>query len=144
MGTELEPGKPNANRRSLAGFQGAGYDKGRSRIVQAAWFMTLNLIFMQWWCPASLRPRLLRLFGADVGDSVFIRHRVRVLWPWKLSVGADSWLGEDAWLLNLEPITIGHDVCISQGALLCTGSHDQNSPTSNMTMPPSKSKTTPG
>src|SRR4051794_27906578 len=115
--------------RSLAGFTGVGYDKGRSLVVQAAWFAVLNLFFLKWWLPARLRPHLLRLFGAQVGQGVFIRHRVRVLWPWKLEVGDNCWIGEDAWFLNLEPIRLGDDVCISQGAFLCTGSHDRRSPT---------------
>jgi putative colanic acid biosynthesis acetyltransferase WcaF len=114
--------------RCLRAFTGAGYDKGRGIFVQALWFAILNLVFIKWWCPPPLRPMLLRSFGAQIGHRVFIRHRVRVLWPWKLSIGSDCWIGEDAWLLNLEPISIGHDVCISQSAFLCTGSHDRRSP----------------
>jgi putative colanic acid biosynthesis acetyltransferase WcaF len=115
--------------RSLADFKGTGYDKGRPYIVQAAWFAMQNLVFSKWWLPQALRPILLRLFGAEVGNNVFIRHRVRVLWPWKLMIGDNCWIGEDAWILNLEPVHIGHDVCVSQGAFLCTGSHDMASPT---------------
>lgn len=115
--------------RSLRGFTGAGYHKGRPLAVQALWFAVLNLVFTRWWCPPRLRPALLRAFGATVGQRVLIRHRVRVQWPWKLTVGDDVWIGEDAWLVNLEPITIGNDVCVSQGALLCTGSHQRRSPT---------------
>jgi putative colanic acid biosynthesis acetyltransferase WcaF len=98
-------------------------------MVQAAWFTVQNLFFYKWWLPAALRPLILRIFGADIGHGVFIRHRVRVLWPWKLTVGDNSWIGEDAWILNLEPVRIGHDVCVSQGVFLCTGSHDIASPT---------------
>jgi putative colanic acid biosynthesis acetyltransferase WcaF len=116
-------------RRRLAGFTGTGYDKGRNKLWQAAWFATSNLVFQKWWLPVRFRPALLRLFGAQVGRNVFIRHRVRVHWPWKLTIGNDCWIGEDAWLLNLEPIIIGSDVCISQAAFLCTGSHRWNSPT---------------
>ena len=113
-----------ATRRKLRAFRPDGYDKGRGRLWQITWFVTMNLVFRAWWCPARLRPAILRAFGARVGKRVLIRHRVRVLWPWKLSIGDDCWVGEDAWLLNLEPITLANDVCLSQGAMLCTGSHD--------------------
>ncbi|WP_366943479.1 DapH/DapD/GlmU-related protein [uncultured Williamsia sp.] len=76
-----------------------------------------------------MRVALLRAFGAEIGSGVLIRHRVRVHWPWKLVIGDDCWIGEGAWLLNLEPIRIGHDTVVSQEALLCTGSHDRRSPT---------------
>ncbi len=115
--------------RSLAGFQGHGYDKGRSLPVQALWFAVLNLVFVKWWCPSRLRVRILRMFGATVGTGVLIRHRVRVHWPWKLAVGDHAWIGEDVWMMNLEPLTIGHDTCLSQGARLICGSHDRRSPT---------------
>ncbi|TLQ47198.1 WcaF family extracellular polysaccharide biosynthesis acetyltransferase [Streptomyces marianii] len=110
--------------RDLPAFTLAGYDKGRSRIVQALWFAVMNTVFMAWFTPARVRTALLRAFGARIGTGVLIRHRVRVLWPWKLAVGDHTWIGEGAWILNLEPVAIGSHVCVSQEALLCTGSHD--------------------
>jgi putative colanic acid biosynthesis acetyltransferase WcaF len=115
--------------RRLGDFTGAGYDKGRPVLAQIAWFATQNLVFGKWWFPLRWRPTVLRFFGGRVGARVRIRHNVRVHWPWKLSIGDDVWIGEDAWILNLEPVTIGHDVCMSQGAMLCTGSHSRSSPT---------------
>lgn len=120
---------PPAVERSLRGFTGAGYDKGRPLLVQAVWFAVLNLVFVKWWFPARWRPVVLRAFGARIGRRVLIRHRVRVHWPWRLDIGDDVWIGEDAWLLNLERISIGSNACVSQGALLCTGSHQRHSPT---------------
>lgn len=84
---------------------------------------------MRWWLPSRVRVAVLRAFGAEIGKDVLIRHRVRVHWPWKLTVGDNSWIGEGAWLLNLEPVHIGSNVCISQDVLLCTGSHDRRSKT---------------
>ncbi|MGC9536751.1 putative colanic acid biosynthesis acetyltransferase [Streptomyces sp. UG1] len=115
--------------RSLRGFTGAGYDKGRPLLVQAVWFAVLHLVFVRWWFPARWRPAVLRAFGARIGQRVLIRHGVRVHWPWRLHIGDDVWIGEGAWLLNLEQILIGSNVCVSQDALLCTGSHQRGSPT---------------
>lgn len=126
-GVTAAAGRGSTNWR-LSGFSGSGYDKGRSKLIQAAWLAASDLI-MHWWVPAAIRTATLRAFGAKIDDGVLIRHRVRIHWPWKLTVGRDTWIGEGTWILNLEPVTIGHDVCISQDVLLCTGSHDRRSPT---------------
>jgi len=125
---EAEP-EGHGGRRRLAGFTGAGYDKGRGPAWQIAWLVVSGLVTMHWWCPAGVRARILRAFGARIEEGAFVRHRVRIHWPWKLSVGRDSWIGEGVWILNLEPVTIGRDVCVSQDVFLCTGSHDRRSPT---------------
>jgi putative colanic acid biosynthesis acetyltransferase WcaF len=114
--------------RRLENFTGTGYDKGRPKTVQALWILASAAVVERIWCPPALRVEILRIFGAKIGQRVLIRQGVRVHWPWKLVIGDDVWIGVDAWLLNLEPIEIGSDVCISQGALICTGSHDSKSP----------------
>lgn len=116
-------------RRNLAGFTGAGYDRGRPIGWQIGWKLVSGLVVIRWWCPMPLRLKLLRAFGATIGKGVVFRHEVKVHWPWKLSVGDHSWIGEGTWILNLEPVSIGSNVCVSQGVLLCTGSHDLRSPT---------------
>lgn len=115
--------------KDLAGFSGRGYDKGRSRVWQALWLLVQSSVFQRWWMPARWRVTILRAFGAKIGSKVLIRHRVRIHWPWKLSIGNASWIGEGVWILNLEPVVVGRNVCVSQGVLICTGSHDYGSQT---------------
>jgi putative colanic acid biosynthesis acetyltransferase WcaF len=116
------------SRRSLAARRGRPYDKGRGFVAQASWVAVSTFVFTQVWCPNRLRCAILRWFGAHIGDGVLIRHRVTVQWPWKLSIGDNSWIGTGAELYNLDNIAIGSNVCISQRSYLCTGSHDRTSP----------------
>jgi putative colanic acid biosynthesis acetyltransferase WcaF len=99
--------------------------RGRTRPVEALWYLIKCVFFLSalpW--PSSLKCALLRLFGARVGARVNIKPRVNVHFPWKLELGDHSWIGEEVFLLNLEPIVIGAHCCISQRAFLCTGNHD--------------------
>lgn len=72
---------------------------------------------------SRVRVLALRLFGAAIGDGVVIRPRVRVKFPWKLRIGARSWVGEGVWIHNQDQVYIGNDAVVSQESFLTTGSH---------------------
>jgi len=56
-----------------------------------------------------------------------IKPKVNIKYPWFLSVGNNTWIGENVWIDNLAEITIGANCCLSQGALLLTGNHNYKS-----------------
>ncbi len=77
---------------------------------------------MPW--PSILKTWLLRLFGARVVGPVLIKPGVNIKYPWYLSIGAHVWIGEGAWIDNLAQVSVGNNVCISQGAMLLCGNHN--------------------
>jgi putative colanic acid biosynthesis acetyltransferase WcaF len=85
---------------------------------------------------SRLKVLLLRLWGAKIGGDVLIRQRVRVLMPWNLELGNVVAIGTAANFYNFAKITIGDQVVISQGAFLCTGSHDYEHPAMLLTYKP--------
>jgi putative colanic acid biosynthesis acetyltransferase WcaF len=94
-------------------------------MTQALWFFLGLPVLRSSVIPSSrIRVFLLRIFGARIGDGVVLKPGIRVKYPWLLSLGDRSWIGEDVWIDNLANVTIGSDVCISQGAYFCTGNHD--------------------
>lgn len=104
------------------------FDRGRASWVEALWILVQVVSFSSF-LPGSLwRIALLRLFGGKIGRGVVIKPGVKVKFPWRLAVGDHSWIGEDVWIDNLAPVDIGAHCCISQGAYLCTGSHDWRDP----------------
>lgn len=82
------------------------------------------------------RRFLLRLFGANVGTNVHIYNSATIYYPWNLTVGDWSAIGEDALIYNLGPVTIGSHVTISQRAHLCAGTHDHTQPDMPLIKPP--------
>ena len=77
----------------------------------------------------SVKPFLLRLFGAKIGKKCLIKPCVNIKYPWFLEIGDYVSIGENVWIDNLAKVTIGDQVTISQAALLLTGNHDFTSRT---------------
>ena len=57
-------------------------------------------------------------------ENVVIKPRVVIKHPWLLSIGDNSWIGENVWIDNLAQVSIGKNCCLSQGVLIETGSHN--------------------
>jgi putative colanic acid biosynthesis acetyltransferase WcaF len=106
-----------------------GLDRGRPQWFEALWYLVKCMFFLSpfpW--PVSLKRSLLRAFGAKVGASVNIKPRVNIHFPWKLELGDWCWIGEEVFILNFEPVSIGAHACISQRVFLCCGNHDFRDP----------------
>jgi putative colanic acid biosynthesis acetyltransferase WcaF len=103
--------------------------RGRSAWFVQLWWLVQATMFR--WSPQvaySWRRWLLRLFGAKVGKGVNLRPSVVITYPWKLTIGDWSWIGDFVTLYTLGEITIGDNVVISQHSYICGASHDFTSP----------------
>lgn len=102
--------------------------RGRGKILVQLWWLVDVLFFraspqfMYGW-----RRFLLKVFGASVGKNVIIRPSAKITYPWKVSLGDNSWIGDDVVLYSLGRIAIGKNSVISQRSYICTGDHDMNS-----------------
>ncbi|HWB60331.1 MAG TPA: WcaF family extracellular polysaccharide biosynthesis acetyltransferase [Chthoniobacteraceae bacterium] len=121
----------------LSRYSVAHFDRGAPRWKEGAWVVIKGLFFQNPWpWPSALRVFFLRWFGAKVGEGVVVRANVNITFPWRLTVGDHAWIGEEATILSLAPVTVGSNVCISQRAYLCTGSHDFRSTTFDLQTKP--------
>lgn len=112
-------------RVQLAQTHPGTYRPGRSYPVRALWLVVEALVLLN---PILVSYRfkvaVLRMFGARVGRGLVIKPGAHVKYPWRLWIGDDCWIGERAWIDNMEDVTLGSNVVVSQGAYLCTGNHD--------------------
>jgi len=120
--------KKNIEAFDLSEFSVPPGFRGRNKVVVQLWwlvectlFRLSPQIFYKW------RVRLLRIFGAEIGEGVLIRPTVKVTYPWKVRIGKNSWVGDNVTLYSLGEINIGSNTIVSQGCYLCTGSHDYQS-----------------
>ena len=113
------------NRVNLQAFTAGDFDKVAGKLKITVWYFVNALLVRASWNPfMGIKVALLRAFGAKIGKGLIIKNNVIIKFPWKLIIGDNVWLGENSWIDNLDYVTIGSNVCISQGALLLTGNHD--------------------
>lgn len=114
----------------LSNFRPVGLERGRSRPVEVLWWLA-KIAFVQsalpW--PMRLKAAILRSFGAKIGRGLYIRPRVNIHFPWKLTVGDDVWIGEGTTILNLEEVRLESDVALAHEVYIAAAGHDIRDPT---------------
>ena len=101
------------------------------------WYFTNILVFKSsFFTSYSIKRRVLKIFGAKIGKNVIIKPNVNIKYPWKLQLGDHVWIGEGAWIDNLDSVIIGDHCCVSQGALLICGNHDYTKSTFDLVVKP--------
>lgn len=113
----------NLKTTDLSSYSNNWYYPGNI-IKRILWYF-IGEVFVNSMIPGSKwRIILLKLFGAKIGKGVVIKPYVKIKYPWKLSMGNHTWIGEYVWIDNLANVKIGNNVCISQGAMLLCGNHN--------------------
>ena len=67
---------------------------------------------------------LLRLFGANIASTAIVYSTAKIYYPKNLIMDDYSCLASDVNCYNVDLIHIGPNSTVSQGAYLCTASHD--------------------
>ncbi|MBS0340884.1 MAG: putative colanic acid biosynthesis acetyltransferase [Proteobacteria bacterium] len=100
-----------------------------NRLIRAAW-IGVWLVGAAW-TPrqfAAWRRFLLRCFGARMASGSDVRASARVWFPAHLEMGQGAVVGPGVNVYSMGTISLGKDVLVSQGAHLCAGTHDCDSP----------------
>ena len=110
---------------NLYSYNNYPYHPGGSLLKRILWHYVNAVVFKSNLFPFyGLKVALLRLFGAQIGNQVEFKPCVNIKYPWHLNIGNEVWVGENVWIDCLVPITIGNNVCLSQGVVILTGSHN--------------------
>jgi putative colanic acid biosynthesis acetyltransferase WcaF len=97
----------------------------KNRLARVIWGIVYIIFFR--FSPRPLhrwRSFILRLFGAKIGKGVHVYPAVRIWAPWNLEIDDFSGVANNVILYSQGKISLGKYVVVSQGAHLCTGTHN--------------------
>lgn len=118
----------NDTRIDLSKYQNA-LDR-RHQTVRLLWSVVWGVLARP--LPRSLgsgwKRFLLRLFGAKIHPTAIVYSSAKVYYPANLVMDAYSCLASNVDCYNVDLIIIGANATVSQGAYLCTASHDITNP----------------
>jgi putative colanic acid biosynthesis acetyltransferase WcaF len=118
----------------LTTYDQSYFDRGRPGWFILLWWLVQAVTFpLTPHFASNIRAKILSAFGAKIGTGVLIRPTARFTYPWKVEIGDYSWIGDDVVLYSLDRIIIGEHCVISQKSYLCTGSHNIQSPSFDLT-----------
>ena len=110
----------------------------KHQLVRVIWGITWALLARP--LPKSLgsgwKRFLLRLFGAKLRKTSVVYSSAKVYYPANLTMGEHSCLASDVDCYNVAPVIIESNSTISQGAYLCTASHDIADPAHHLITAP--------
>jgi len=81
------------------------------------------------WTPNPMhnwRISILKLFGAEIGNSNFIYPDCKIWAPWLLKTGDVVTIASGVEIYNPGGITLGHHAILSQDCYICGATHDYN------------------
>lgn len=122
----------------LSKYDNSWYKPG-GVLKRTVWYMVSILFFKSSLpFPSRFKKLLLTVFGAEIGNGVIIKPSVNIKYPWFLTIGDNVWIGEEVWIDNLAYVSLGNNVCLSQGAFLLTGNHNYKKKTFDLITEPIK------
>lgn len=112
----------------------------KHQVVRLLWSLSWGLLAS--WIPRSIglgwKRFLLRLFGAKIASTAVVYSSANVYYPSNLTMDDYACLASDVDCYNVAPIYVGKFATVSQGAFLCTASHDITSQTHDLIVAPIK------
>lgn len=110
----------------------------KHQVVRLMWCICWKLLAS--WLPRSVasgwKRLLLRLFGAKIAPTAVVYSSAKVYYPANLIMDDYACLASDVDCYNVAPIHIRKFATVSQGAFLCTASHDIESKLHELTTAP--------